>query len=42
MSVTDQDIKIHHEIEGLPAGNYDLQNIKSKQFHVKKIKRTVK
>ena len=32
MSVTDQNIKIHHEIEGLPAGDYVLQNIKSKQI----------
>ena len=27
MSVTNQNIKINHEITGLPAGNYYLQNI---------------
>ncbi len=32
MSVTDQDIKIIHEITSLPAGNYDLQNIEGKQL----------
>ena len=32
MSVTGQNIKIDHEIEGLPTGEYVLQNIKSKQI----------
>lgn len=32
MSVTDNNIEINHEISGLPAGNYILQNINNKQI----------
>lgn len=32
MTITNQNIEINHEISGLPAGSYSLQNLKSKQI----------